>query len=47
MKNENFCINFICIFLIFFGYFGWFVAEQDNEILREQLSSQTGQEVRK
>ena len=45
MKNDLFAVIFM--FLAIFGYSGWYLAESDNEILRKELSSHTGQEVRK
>ena len=45
MKNDLFEVIFMC--LTFFGFAGWYMAEADNEILRKELSSHTGQEVHK
>lgn len=39
MQNENKILAFICIFALSFGYIGWFFAEQDNELLRQELVS--------
>ena len=45
MRNDFFTVIFMV--LTIFGYSGWYLAESDNEILRKELSSHTGQEVRK
>ena len=45
MKNDLFAVIFM--FLTIFGYSGWFLAENDNEILRKELSTYKGKEVRK
>ncbi len=45
MKNEYFAVIFM--FLTFVGFSGWYFAENDNEILRQELSTYTGTEVRK
>ncbi|WP_313042036.1 hypothetical protein [Acinetobacter sp.] len=45
MKNDLFAVIFML--LTFFGFSGWYMAEADNEILRQELSSYTGTEVRK
>lgn len=37
MKKENQSLAYICIFLICFGYIGWFFAEADNRQLRREL----------
>lgn len=39
MDKSNKPLGLIAIFLIFFGFFGWYIAEQDNEILRNELVS--------
>ncbi len=39
MKAENQFLVFMCIFLICFGYFGWFTAELDNKQLRKEIVS--------
>ncbi|KCX14489.1 hypothetical protein QWI44_12925 [Acinetobacter pittii] len=39
MNKSKSMLELICIFLIFFAFFGWFMAEQDNEILRQELVS--------
>lgn len=45
MRNDFFTVIFMV--LVIFGYSGWYFAESDNEILRQELSSYTGKEVRK
>ena len=42
--NEKF---FAILFLVAtaFGYMQWFFAEQDNEILRKELSTYTNKEI--
>lgn len=45
MRNDFFTVIFMV--LAIFGYSGWYFAESDNEILRQELSSYTGKEVRK
>ena len=45
MKIDLFAVIFM--FLTIFGYSGWYFAENDNEILRKELSTYTGKEVRK
>jgi len=45
--KENSIISAVLFSLTIFGFSGWYFAESDNEILRKQLSSHTGQEVRK
>ena len=45
MKNDLFTV--IVMFLVIFGYSGWYFAENDNEILRKELSTYKGKEVRK
>ncbi|MFV5613347.1 hypothetical protein VXQ97_01285 [Acinetobacter baumannii] len=39
MDKSELILGSITIFLIFFAFFGWFMAEQDNEILRQELVS--------
>lgn len=39
MQKENQFLAYICIFLICFGYGGWYFAELDNEALRQELVS--------
>lgn len=39
MNKSGTALGLIAIFLIFLGFFGWFMAEQDNEILRNELVS--------
>ena len=45
MKNDLFTVIFM--FLTIFGYSCWYLAENDNEILRKELSTYKGKEVRK
>lgn len=50
MKNQNtdtaYLTPILLVLLIFISA-GWYFAEADNEILRKELSQQTGEEVRK
>ena len=45
MRNDFFTVIFMV--LAIFGYSGWYLAENDNEILRKELSTYKGKEVRK
>ncbi len=45
MKNDLFAVIFLCSTIL--GFMGWYFAESDNEILRQELSSYTGKEVHK
>ena len=45
--NENNKLIIVGFCLSIFLYMGWYFAENDNEILRKELSSHTGQEVHK
>lgn len=45
MKNEYFAVLYLVLTMI--GFSGWYFAENDNEILRQELSTYTGTEVRK
>ena len=47
MKNESNLFLLLFFFLTIFGFSGWYFAENDNEILRQELSTYTGTEVRK
>ena len=47
MKNESNLFLLLFFFLTIFGFSGWYLAENDNEILRKELSSHTGQKVHK
>lgn len=47
MQNESNLFLLLFFFLTIFGFSGWYLAESDNEILRKELSSHTGQEVHK
>lgn len=42
--REKFC-TFLFITVATFGYLQWFFAEQDNEILRKELSTYTNKEI--
>lgn len=46
MKDNN-IISVVLFSLIIFSFSGWYFAENDNEILRQELSQYTGKEVRK
>ncbi|BFM53289.1 hypothetical protein J7S89_00395 [Acinetobacter baumannii] len=37
--NEVLIIVYVLIFIVGFGFFGWAMAEQDNQMLREELVS--------
>jgi len=45
MKNDFFAVLYLVLTMV--GFSGWYFAESDNEILRKELSSHTGQEVHK
>lgn len=45
--NEINKLIIINLCLSGFLFMGWYFAESDNEILRQELSTYTGQEVRK
>ncbi len=45
--NENNKLVLISFCLSGFLFMGWYFAENDNEILRQELSTYTGTEVRK
>ena len=45
MKNDFFAVLYLVLTMI--GFSGWYFAENDNEILRQELSTYTGTEVRK
>ena len=45
MKNDFFVVFFLFSTILCFS--GWYFAENDNEILRKELSTYTGTEVRK
>lgn len=47
MKNESNLLQLLFFFLTIFSFLGWYVAEIDNEILRQALSVCTSQEVHK
>ena len=49
-KKTNSKIDSLLVLLFSTAIFlsvGWYIAEADNEILRKELSSYTGTEVRK
>ncbi|MCY6411966.1 hypothetical protein QTA56_07445 [Acinetobacter sp. VNH17] len=39
MKKQDYFLTFLLIFVVTFGYFGWFIAELDNQILQQELAS--------
>lgn len=39
MKKQDHFLTFVFIFVVTFGYFGWFIAELDNQILQQELAS--------
>ncbi len=43
MKNDLFALIFM--FLTIFGFVGWYIAEADNEVLRQQLAAIDYQKV--
>lgn len=45
MKNDFFAVLYLVLTTI--GFSGWYFAENDNEILRKELSTYIGKEVRK
>ncbi len=45
--NENNKLIIVSFCLSIFLSVGWYLAENDNEILRKELSTYTGKEVRK
>ncbi len=45
MKTDFFLILFSVLTMA--GFSGWYIAECDNEVLRQELSVYTGKEVRK
>ena len=45
--NEMLIIVYSLIFITCFSLVCWSMAEQDNEILRKELSRYTGTEVRR
>jgi|LULS01.1.fsa_nt_gb hypothetical protein len=38
-ENKQTLLTHILIFVIVFGYFGWFIAECDNKLLRKEILS--------
>ncbi len=45
MKNDTSIFAYIFLALTVFSFFGWYMAEQDNEILRKELSIYTNKEI--
>ncbi len=41
MKNESNLFQLLFFFLTIFSFFGWYMAETDNEILRQELATQS------
>ena len=39
MTKKDHALTFIFIFVVTLGYFGWFMAELDNELLQQELAS--------
>ncbi|ENX02677.1 hypothetical protein F900_01123 [Acinetobacter modestus] len=48
MKKEDFILTVVFVFVVTFGYFGWYMAELDNELLQQELTSlkYTSSEIR-
>lgn len=36
-ENKQTALTHVLIFVIVFGYFGWFMAEADNKHLRKEI----------
>lgn len=47
MNDHNSLLIGIIFALMMFSFAGWYFAENDNEILRKELSQYTGKEVHK
>lgn len=45
MNDHITLINKLIFGLMIFAFLGWFFAEQDNDILRKELSSYTNKEI--
>lgn len=45
MNDHTTLINKLIFGLMVFAFLGWFFAEQDNEILRKELSTYTDKEI--
>ena len=45
--SDNNIVSVVLFSLTIFSFSGWYFAENDNEILRKELSEYTGKEVRK
>lgn len=41
MKNENSIFHCLCLFLAVFTACGWYFAESENEVLRQELAAQS------
>lgn len=39
MTKKDHTLTFIFIFVVTLGYFGWFMAELDNQMLQQELAS--------
>ena len=39
MTKKDHILTLIFIFVVTFGYFGWFMAELDNQMLQQELAS--------
>ena len=39
MTKKDHILTFVFIFVVTLGYFGWFMAELDNELLQQELAS--------
>jgi hypothetical protein len=40
MKNENLILHSICLCLAILSTCGWYSAEAENEVLRDELAAQ-------
>lgn len=38
-KKQEYILTLLFIFVVTFGYFGWFLAELDNQMLQQELTS--------
>ena len=39
MTKKDHALTLIFIFVVTLGYFGWFIAEMDNQVLQQELAS--------
>lgn len=39
MTKKDHALTFVFIFVVTLGYFGWFMAELDNQLLQQELAS--------